>query len=142
MFERIKKALENVVSQWLVRKVTVENVRVILEKVVADLKSKAAETEISVDDWAVEFLEMVVASDEKLELIIDKIKALFPISDGAVCYSGLESDSEDWAQLANDLAAEKEGIYSSGTTAITGIVQLLQIILPIFAEYFAKRNGE
>ena len=141
MFERIKKTLENVVSQWLVRKVTVENVRGILEKVVADLKSKAAETENSVDDWAVEFLEMIVGSDEKLNLIIDKIKGLLPVSDGAVYYSSAEEDEEDWGQLAICLTSETEGVYGDSTTAITCIVSLLKVILPILAEYFGDQNG-
>ncbi|MDO4585208.1 MAG: hypothetical protein Q4D62_14020 [Planctomycetia bacterium] len=136
MFDKIKEKLQAIVTSWFVKNLTVENVRAILEKVVADLKEKAAETENCVDDWAVEFLEMCVGSDEKMKIIVDKIKSLLPVSDGAVYMSSMDKDSDDWGQMAVYLSCDDAGVYGDSTAAIGSIVLLLQLIIPILAKFF------
>ncbi|MDO4571581.1 MAG: hypothetical protein Q4D38_14445 [Planctomycetia bacterium] len=135
MFDKIKERLVAMLAAWAVKALTVENLRAVLSQFVEGLKEKAADTENIIDDWAIEFLEMIVASDEKMAILSDFIKG--KLASITMC-EATEFRLDEYGELAAELTLKTR--VCASVVSWVSIAQLLQIVVPILVDFFAKKE--
>lgn len=133
------KSITNVVTNYLylalLKRLDVETLRQILAVAVATAKAKADETETKIDDWIVEALENFVASDEKLQVIVDWIRGKIA---GNICSDTVEGKNE-YEQIASAALAASE--KPEGALEVVKLISsVLQVVVPIVIEWWKNQN--
>ena len=133
MFDKIKERLVAMLAAWAVKVLTVENLRAVLSQFVEGLKEKAADTEVVIDDWAIEFLEMIVASDEKMAILSDFIRGKLA---NLVKCGAAPRERDEYSELAAELTQTEDGTYAAFPWM--KIAELLQVLVPILIDWFTQ----
>lgn len=135
----LKEWLETFIIRWALKNFTVENLRLVLDRCVAYLKVRAAETGTPVDDWAIEILESIVADDSKLQIIYDWIDRLIhPCPDG-VCRSAVVPTEEQYKDLTFAVLNAGDNTICKAIP-IGAIESILRLIIPVLIEYWRKNK--
>ena len=135
---KLRTLVRDYIARLVLRNLTVNNVKAVLESLIGYLECKANETETLIDNWIVEGLRAIVADDEKMKRIYDFIQLYILPSDDGVCKS-LPSDCQ-WQELAADIAETKTD-ENDGTCKAIGIEQwliILQLVLPPIMDAYER----
>lgn len=136
--ELLKSWIKEAALSYAIRFFTKENLKAVLTAIVAKVKEKAAETENFVDDWAIEFLESIVNSDAKIAILWEHLSVLIGADKNGLILSdvpelGIQS-------LAEALVYQAEPVREYAGINLVGIVQLLQVVVPILIDWFGRKN--
>ena len=135
----LKEWLETFIIRWALKNFTVENLRLVLDRCVAYLKVRAAETGTPVDDWAIEILESIVTDESKLQIIYDWIdRFIHPCPDG-VCRSAAVPTEEQYKDLTFAVLNAGDNTICKAIP-IGAIESILRLIIPVLIEYWRKNK--
>lgn len=131
----LKNWLEKYIVAWAVQQLTIDNLKLVLSRCLEYLKVKAYQSEMKLDDWAIEILESIVADDEKMLVLYNWIMTFIPKTDGICRAFPNEPQMEE---LASQLMNAGENSQVCKSIPIVGWETLLEMIIPFLVEYWRK----
>lgn len=136
---KLRTIIRDYVARIVLRNLSLENVKSVLESLIGYLEAKAKETPTLIDDWIIDGLRDVVNDDAKMQRIYDFIQLyVLPATDG-VCQA-LPTDSQ-WQMLADDVAGAGTQADADGTCKAIGVTQwltILQLVLPSIIDAYDR----
>ncbi|MDO4571674.1 MAG: hypothetical protein Q4D38_14930 [Planctomycetia bacterium] len=132
----VSGVLKRVLDAGIQKIFSTEGLKNILEKLIQALKEPAEKTENPFDDWAVNFLESVVLDDGKMKILSDFIRGKLA---NLVKCEVAPKKRDEYGELAAELTTQEDHVYE-GTVSWVSIAQLLQIVVPILVDFFAKKE--
>ena len=133
----LKQWLEKYIISWAVQQLTIDNLKLVLSRCLEYLKVKAYQSEMKLDDWAIEILESIVNDDAKLLVIYNWILKYISPTDG-VCLA--LPDDIDVKPLGEKVLAAGENPQVCKAIPAECWSALLQMIIPFLVEYWRKYN--
>lgn len=135
----IKQWLEQLLLRWAMKNFTIGNLRLLIDRVVAFLKVRAAETDTVADDWAIDALESILKDESKLTVIYDWINRFIKPEEDGVCRAVAEPTDEQFDELAQAVSAAGIPENNCASIPVKEIESILRIILPVIIDYFRKK---
>lgn len=143
----LKRWLMKYLVNWAVEQFTFENLKLILSRSLEYFKVKAYESEMKLDEWAIEILEMIVNDDAKLRTIYDWMSRWIPTGDNGVCSTAAEPSDEQLKALgAATMRAgfDKDADVPDNCKAIPveAWAALMRMFVPYLIEWWRSQNKQ
>lgn len=133
MTELIKKLLIQALKDYAEKTFTFDNLKLVRDRFLTLLKEQVEESENKIDDWAFPLVEKIFA-DENLKKVFDYVKVYAEALFGNVC----TAQEKGYETLAKELDYT-EAPEVCAMPDLKTVVAILEIIVPLLAEWFKKK---
>ena len=136
----LKNLLLQILQEFAQRAFTMENLKIVRDRLLAALKEQVESTETTIDDWAFNLVERALA-DDNLKRIFDWILRYAEVLlNPEICRSNPEQTLETLAEeieFTTDAACEV-----CAAPSLIQVIQVLKIIIPILIEWYKGKKEE
>ena len=136
----LKNLLLQILQEFAQRAFTMENLKIVRDRLLSALKEQVKSTETTIDDWAYSITERALA-DDNLQKIFDwVVRYAEAFMNPAVCKASPEMTLEALAKeidFTTDTSCEV-----CAAPSLVKIIQMLEIIVPILYDWYKGMKEE